>query len=81
MLTHFHYVTKGYAAFAHDWKKAAPEKPKEEQVRFLDEISTAAKTQAEGLKMLKERGLFEAPMYWCSQLFFDGWRPVVSPCA
>lgn len=81
MLTHFHYVTKGYAAFAHDWKQNAPEKPKEEQIRFMDAISTAARHQASSLKMLREQQQYGSPMFWCSQLFYDGWKPVASPCA
>jgi SMC interacting uncharacterized protein involved in chromosome segregation len=83
MLTHFHYVTKGYAAFAHDWKKptTSDEELKEEQRRFMDAISTAAKCQADNLKMLREKRQYKSPMFWCSQLFYAGWKPVASPCA
>lgn len=85
MLTHFHYVTKGYAAFAVDWKKnmTGSEKAKEDQARarYMDTISTAARHQESSLKMLKERDQYESPMFWCSQLFYGDWKPVVSPCA
>jgi len=81
MLTHFHHVTRGYAAFALDWKKNALDKPNETHKRFMDEISTAARHQADSLQMLRETSQYDSPMFWCSQLFYDGWKPVASPCA
>lgn len=81
MLTHFHHVTRGYGRFAQDWKKSIPDKPTETHRRFMDEISTAAKHQAGSLQILRDTAQYESPMFWCSQLFYDGWKPVVSPCA
>ncbi|KAF8533488.1 hypothetical protein BDD12DRAFT_760636 [Trichophaea hybrida] len=82
MLTYFHHATKGYAAFALDWKRNAGEKPKEDhQVRFMDAVSTAAKQQENSLKRLKEAQQYDSPMFWCSQLFYGDWKPVASPCA
>ena len=31
------------------------------------------------LRQLREHGMYEEPMFWCSQLFLPGWEPPVSP--
>jgi len=82
MLTYFHHATKGYAAFALDWKRSSLEKPREDhQVRFMDAVSTAARQQEHSLRMLKEAAQYDSPMFWCSQLFYGDWKPVAPPCA
>jgi hypothetical protein len=79
MLAHFHHVTRGYAPFALDLTKGPADRPNETHKRFMAEISAAAKHQAASLRVLRETAQYESPMFWCSQLFYEGWKPVPSP--
>jgi len=79
MLAHFHHVTRGYAPFALDLSKCPADRLNETHKRFMAEISAAAKHQAASLRVLRETAQYESPMFWCSQLFYEGWKPVPSP--
>jgi len=77
LLTHFHHVTKGWAAF----NDGAAKRLAKEHREFVEAIGAAARRQKDSLEILKEKKLYEAHMFWSSQMFFEGWRPVASPCA
>lgn len=53
----------------------------DQQALFMDAVIAAARHQEASLRILKERRQYEAPMFWCSQLFYADWRPVSAPCA
>ncbi|CUS12319.1 unnamed protein product [Tuber aestivum] len=82
LLAHFHHVSKGYAPFSIDWESGETivlAKSNEEEVRYMKDVIQATKRQESGLKMLREKEIYEDSMYWCSQLFFPGWKPVNAP--
>lgn len=82
LLAHFHHVSKGYAPFSIDWESGETivlAKSNEEEVRYMRDVIQATKHQESGLKMLREKEIYEDSMYWCSQLFFPGWKPVNAP--
>lgn len=82
LLAHFHHVSKGYAPFSVDWESGDTivlAKSNEDEIRYMKDVIQATKQQESGLKLLKEKEMYEDSMYWCSQLFFPGWKPVSSP--
>jgi hypothetical protein len=91
MLTHFHHVTKGHVPFSLNWQqdRDRPEQVStenntmltDEQSAYMTLVSAETKRQAESLRYLKLAKQYESPMFWCSQLFYDGWKPVGAPCA
>jgi len=85
MLTHFHNVNRGFLLFAQDWDSeddlSLTRDLSSEKRDYLKTISREVEKQVCGLKLLKEKKLYEDRMFWCSQLFYDGWTHVVSPCA
>ncbi|KAF8424200.1 hypothetical protein EV426DRAFT_107192 [Tirmania nivea] len=50
-----------------------------DQVKYMQRVTRAARTQEHKLRHLHELKLYEEPMFWCSQLFLPGWTPPSSP--
>lgn len=76
-------ANSGSGSGAEDQKQQQQQPPPrdDQQALFMDAVSAAARHQEASLRVLKERRQYEAPMFWCSQLFYADWRPVSAPCA
>jgi len=80
----------GIEDYAHAKRKAARQAgmPETRELPTNEEVEEALRTYQQiyhheehrnWLRVLRETAQYESPMFWCSQLFYEGWKPVPSP--
>ncbi|KAH8892135.1 hypothetical protein GQ53DRAFT_863880, partial [Thozetella sp. PMI_491] len=77
-IAHFHFVCHGSEAIQSDWTSrdiANMANLSPDQLQFMEDTRKLVNEIGSNLTELREKNHYEAPLYWCHQLFFPNWTP------
>ncbi|XXG96076.1 hypothetical protein Hte_002353 [Hypoxylon texense] len=77
LLSHFHYVCRGFAAIQSDWTNPGVVKfacLDGEQQGFMKQMKDQVNKQEDELRLLRRENKYDSLLYWTHQLFFSGWQ-------